>query len=337
MKVPPGWPIFLLQGIGKDMQVSIYPKTYFESANERIDYGTCFVIMPFGPTYDEVYREVLTECLEESGFAVTRSDELYGSKPIMEDILERIDSAEVIIADLTQKNPNVFYELGITHTRKENNNVIMITQSLDDVPFDLRPFRVIIYEPTISGAKILRSQLSKTLLEYRLNPLNWSGSEWQPATPIWFTDDDHALIGEQLWPHTVPMIFSRKPVKASKFCISFIANSTGPEVNLVFLTNGRDRFSGYHLWYWQDGVKLRRLGSEVKLDPTCKLESNVPTQITLDYNEGEILMKVEDRDAISFTDVEPLHKKKGLEHMGFNISFGPNKGRVRFQDLKIGY
>ncbi|MHC4299495.1 MAG: hypothetical protein ACYS7Y_19630 [Planctomycetota bacterium] len=112
------------------VRMAIYPKTYFEASSAEVTPRSCFVLMPFGDSFDELYQEVLKECLEENNFTVIRADELYGSKPIMEDILNTIESSEIIIADLTGRNPNVFYELGITHSRKENDNVIIITQEL---------------------------------------------------------------------------------------------------------------------------------------------------------------------------------------------------------------
>ena len=134
--------------------MAIYPKTFFETSSIESMPRTCFAIMPFGDPFDELYQEVIKESLEEINFTVVRADELYGSKPIMEDILGGIESAEIVIADLTGKNPNVFYELGITHSRKINDNVIIVTQDLEDIPFDLRPYRTIQYKPTISGGKL---------------------------------------------------------------------------------------------------------------------------------------------------------------------------------------
>jgi hypothetical protein len=53
-------------------------------------------------------------------------------------------SGQVLLADLTGKNPNVFYELGLAHAAQKP--VIFTSALLDDVPFDLRHLRVIIYE-----------------------------------------------------------------------------------------------------------------------------------------------------------------------------------------------
>ncbi len=62
----------------------------------------------------------------------------------MEQIWEQITKARVLLADLTGKNPNVFYELGLAHAKSKP--VIFIASNLEDIPFDLRHLRVIIYE-----------------------------------------------------------------------------------------------------------------------------------------------------------------------------------------------
>ena len=116
--------------------MTIYPKTFFETSSVEFMPRTCFVIMPFGDLFDELYQEVIKESLEENNFTVVKADELYGSKPIMEDILEGIESAEIVVADLTGRNPNVFYELGITHSRKINDNVIIVTPDLENQPYN---------------------------------------------------------------------------------------------------------------------------------------------------------------------------------------------------------
>jgi hypothetical protein len=66
-----------------------------------------------------------------------------------------------LIADLTGRNANVFYELGLAHALKKD--VILITQKIEDVPFDLRHYRCIVYDNTIRGASKLESGLRGTL------------------------------------------------------------------------------------------------------------------------------------------------------------------------------
>jgi len=62
----------------------------------------------------------------------------------MEQIWEQISKAKVLLADLTDKNPNVFYELGLSHAAVKP--VVFTAARVEDVPFDLRHLRVIIYE-----------------------------------------------------------------------------------------------------------------------------------------------------------------------------------------------
>lgn len=316
--------------------IEIYPKVFFESSKIAIKPRTCFVIMPFGNFNDELYREIIKECLEENYITAIRADELYGSKPIMEDILKNIESSELIIADLSGRNPNVFYELGIAHTRKNDNTVIIISQDINDVPFDLRPYRIIPYTPTISGAKSLKRQLSETLRDFRLKPIEWLEYKWQPSTPNWYKSDTQTLVGEVLSTEGEALIFNRLQVKASKLQISFTAKSNGPEVNLLFYADGIARFSGYHFWFWRGGTKLRRLEDEVKLETGYKLQKNLHHNIQLYYDKGNITAKVDNRIVLEYFDSQPLHEKKGLEFVGFNAWYH-KQGSVNFSDFKIHY
>jgi hypothetical protein len=105
---------------------------------------TCFVMMPFGEWYDIYYKEIYAPAIKEAGFEPVRADELFSSGSVVEQIWEQIDKAKVLLADLTGKNPNVFYELGLAHANRKP--VIFTSGVLEDVPFDLRHLRVIIYE-----------------------------------------------------------------------------------------------------------------------------------------------------------------------------------------------
>ena len=264
--------------------MSIYPKSFFETSSVDFIPRTCFVLMPFDKSFDELYQEVLKECLEESNFKVIRADELYGSKPIMEDILGGIESAEIVIADLTGKNPNVFYELGIAHCRKENDNMIIITQELDDVPFDLKPYRIIQYQPSISGAKALKKQLTNTILEFTLKSFTWANHAWRPLSGSWCTYDDGDSMRAEIYQRgQIPIIFNNTQLKDGITTISFGAQSTSPEINVMFYCDGKNRYSGYHFWFWQGGAKLRRLDKEVKLETGYKLFQDIQHNIIIKY------------------------------------------------------
>lgn len=316
--------------------LAIYPKNFFENSKLEAKPRSCFVIMPFGNIYDELYKEIIKECLEENYITAIRVDELYGSKPIMEDILRNIESCELLIADLSGRNPNVFYELGIAHTRKNENNVIIISQEINDIPFDLRPYRIIHYTTTITGIKNLKQQLSDTLREFKLKPIDWLGYNWQPLTPNWHKADDQTLEGEVLKPEGETLIFNLLQLKFPKLQIAFVGKSNGPEINLLFYADGKKRFSGYHFWFWRGGAKLRRLDDEVKLETGYKLQKNFPHNIKVCYDRGTISAMVDSKVVLEYSDTQPLHEKKGLEYVGLNAWYH-KQGNVSFSDFKIAY
>lgn len=105
---------------------------------------TCFVMMPFGGWFDRYYQEVYVPAIKEAGLEPVRADELFSTGSVMEQIWEQITKAKVLLADLTDKNPNVFYELGLAHAAIKP--VVFTAARIDDVPFDLRHLRVIVYE-----------------------------------------------------------------------------------------------------------------------------------------------------------------------------------------------
>ncbi|HWB64952.1 MAG TPA: hypothetical protein VG603_15650 [Chitinophagales bacterium] len=138
---------------------SIYPKQ-FRNAKIPIEKNRCFILMPFQEQFDGIYGH-LKKALNDNGYVCNRADEILGSKPIMNKILNEILKSHYIIADLTNQNANVFYELGIAHTFKDAQNIILITQKLEDIPFDIRHINNIIYNK--ENIKYLTSGVIQTL------------------------------------------------------------------------------------------------------------------------------------------------------------------------------
>ena len=103
---------------------------------------------------------LLKNVVEDIGLRCKRADEIFSTKPIIEDIIEHIQKARILIADLTGRNPNVFYELGFAHAIYKD--VILITQNLEDVPFDIRHYRCIVYQDSVER---LEEGLRRTLHE----------------------------------------------------------------------------------------------------------------------------------------------------------------------------
>lgn len=129
----------------------------------RRDKRFCFVIMPIGKAgtrehkeFKAVFESLIKPSVEmddrrkSTGLRCERADEEVKTGNIPADIIEKLASAEIVIADLTTWNPNVFYELGVRHSLRQKT--IMIAQQNVDIPFDVKSYRVIFYDPHIGLA-----------------------------------------------------------------------------------------------------------------------------------------------------------------------------------------
>ena len=122
-----------------------------------------FVLSPFEEPFNTIYSDHIKPSIESvAGLECLRADDIYDNRPIIENIWRCTNEAKIIVAELTGKNANVFYETGIAHTI--GKEVILITQSMDDVPFDLRHLRCIVYDYTPRGTKGLEGNLKSTVL-----------------------------------------------------------------------------------------------------------------------------------------------------------------------------
>ena len=121
----------------------------------------CFALMPFTQCFDGIWEIVIRPTVEGQGDECTRADDFFAPGPIMNAIVHAIESADYLIADLTGRNPNVFYELGLAHSM--GKPVILLTQNVGDVPFDLKHQRLIEYADTAAGASALRTAIDKCL------------------------------------------------------------------------------------------------------------------------------------------------------------------------------
>jgi hypothetical protein len=119
----------------------------------------CFVIMPFAKPFDGVHA-IIRSAAQQNGLTTLRADEIQRAGFVMDQIREHIQKAVVVIADLTGRNANVFYETAIAHLTKDPHQVVLIAQTDDDVPFDLRPRRYLRYENTAGGGQDLERGLA---------------------------------------------------------------------------------------------------------------------------------------------------------------------------------
>lgn len=119
--------------------------------------------MPFAQELADVYKFLIVDGLEQSGYVVKRADDIKSQSNILNDIISAIVSSDLIVADLTGSNPNVYYELGVAHAL--NKNVILLTQDIDELPFDLRSYRVVPYSVHFSKMNQAKDELSQLACE----------------------------------------------------------------------------------------------------------------------------------------------------------------------------
>jgi hypothetical protein len=110
-----------------------------------------FTLMPFESKFDDVYRLGIKAAAEEANAYAERVDEQIFHESILTRIYNQIAKADLIVADMTGRNPNVFYEVGYAHAL--GKNVFLLTQTADDIPFDLKHFPHIVYNGRISDLK----------------------------------------------------------------------------------------------------------------------------------------------------------------------------------------
>lgn len=121
----------------------------------------CFVLMPFGEPFDEIYRHLISPGILQAGLKPMRADGIFTPGSIMEQIRSAIQQSRVCIVDLTGRNPNVLYELGIAQTL--GKPTILLSQDISDVPFDIRHLRVIQYSTELNKLEISQKALENSL------------------------------------------------------------------------------------------------------------------------------------------------------------------------------
>jgi len=154
-----------LQRVNAEMN-TIQINPIFGPAQYKVDVRLAFVLMPFTDSLTEIYQTLIKPTVENPRFGLVcrRADDIKSNRAIIQDIWKSICEARVIIADMTNLNPNVMYELGIAHTLGKET-ILLYQRSAEEIkfPFDLSHIRRIEYENTVPGARALEQELSLTL------------------------------------------------------------------------------------------------------------------------------------------------------------------------------
>ncbi|MBB5731004.1 hypothetical protein FHS99_003518 [Sphingomonas prati] len=136
------------------------PQVFTLDEVERIDPDLVSVMMPFDAGFNSTYSAI-RRAAEAAGYRCQRADEIWERAEVIADVVSLIDRSSVVICDCTGRNANVFYEMGIAHTL--GREVIPITQSEADIPFDIRHIRHVRYLPNREGRRGLSDELQQRL------------------------------------------------------------------------------------------------------------------------------------------------------------------------------
>lgn len=131
---------------------------------------SCFVMQPFAPPLGDYYEKIFKPAIEKAGLNPVRADaDIFGTGKIIDQVWRGIIEAKVLVAELTTRNPNVFYELGLAHALEKP--VVLVSANENDVPFDLHHIRVIYYDVTdpFWGNKLI-DKVAENILSAIENP-----------------------------------------------------------------------------------------------------------------------------------------------------------------------
>lgn len=146
--------------IDGDGSKHVGPTDFFEQRRFKRRERHIFYACPFRQPFDDIYLHTLKPTIVAAGWSIERADENFATGVVIRQIWEAINSCELVVADVTDKSPNVMYEIGMAHAL--HKPLMMVTQDVNDVPFDLRHHRFIVYENNEAGLLKLSNALVRT-------------------------------------------------------------------------------------------------------------------------------------------------------------------------------
>lgn len=164
--------------VGKKAAKRLSKKTGAKSETK----GTCFVMMPFREPFETYYKLIFEPAIIKANLEPIRVVDLFRPSAIVGDLWQMIQDAKVLLAELTTKNANVFYELGLAHAI--GKPVILVCESMEDVPFDLQQLRVLLYNKSNPawGRKLI-VEITNAITETLDSPIEAVPSVFRKTVP----------------------------------------------------------------------------------------------------------------------------------------------------------
>ena len=234
-----------------------------------IDDRVCFVLRPYAATFHDSFKQIIRPAIEEVGLICLGGDEDWADQAIIQTVWNNIWRARVVVADVTSRNPNVNYELGMCHAL--GVPTVIIAQTLEDIPFDYRHRHCVIYSANdVAAAKAKVAGSLKMIIQGKqsLDPLLSWPCDVVPNAPRFRNDNVDAF--PELLQH-----IRQKDLKEA-FLIQMTGNNvkeiicglwkTNANVE-IFISAGEDCF-GVNKWQQSRiGRFLSDIGNELRNIP----------------------------------------------------------------------
>ncbi len=140
--------------------ITFAPAVFKVPENEPLN-NIVSVMMPFSAEFDAVYQAIKDAC-DLAELKCYRADDIWEESTFIQDIFNLLYQSMAVVVDFSGRNSNVMYETGIAHTL--GKNVVPITQSIEDIPSNLKPHRTLKYFPNSEGLSDLKGGLSERLI-----------------------------------------------------------------------------------------------------------------------------------------------------------------------------
>lgn len=132
-----------------------------------------FVIMPFSTTstctkdeWDDIYANVFKPAFKKCNYSCERAKSTTGS--LIKSIIKKLRNARIVLADITDQNPNVFYELGVRHSLSKRT--IIVSQKSAHIPSDLKGYWTIIYGPKPGEVIQFKKDIKRIISQIEKSP-----------------------------------------------------------------------------------------------------------------------------------------------------------------------
>lgn len=157
---------------------------------EEVKKKTCFIITPLGSGTSDTRRKadgliaaVIRPVLKELDFVVKAPHEIEESGSITKQIILSLLNSDLVVANLTELNPNVMYELAVRHAK--GLPVVAVVENGTTLPFDIAAERALFYDNDLAGGENLKPRL-KTAVEAAMK-------EKSPSNPIYDAVNDFKM------------------------------------------------------------------------------------------------------------------------------------------------